>query len=104
VLTDMQADEATRDMLYVLDRVIRTDEPELSEREIYRETRSRFNTAESLRPVLANLIDRRFLAPMPEPDKTGPGRPKSRRFAVHPKAPEYGTQWSDWTQPLGETK
>jgi hypothetical protein len=91
----MQTDETTANMIYVLDRIIRTEAGELSERDIHRETRSRFNTVTELRPVLANLIDHGLIAQLPEPEAKGPGRPRSPRFAVHPEAPKYGT---DWTQ------
>lgn len=82
----MQTDQAAAEMTFVLDRILRTGETELSERDIHRETRSRFHTADSLRPVLANLVDRNYLMPLPEPEQTGRGRPRSRRFALHPKA------------------
>jgi len=74
----MQTDQAAAEMTFVLDRILRTGETELSERDIHRETRSRFHTADSLRPVLANLVDRNYLMPLLEPEQTGRGRPRGQ--------------------------
>ena len=96
--TAMQTDQDTANMMFVLDGIIRTSEAVMSERDIHRETRSRFNTVAELRPIIANLIDRGFLAPMPEPASKSPGRKPSPRYALHPKAPDYGTDCTHWTQ------
>jgi hypothetical protein len=87
--TAMGTDETISNMIYALDRIIRTAEPVLSERDIHRETRSRFDTVARLRPVIANLVERGFLLHLPEPEPKGPGRPPSPRFAVHPDASQY---------------
>lgn len=97
--TTMGTDAETGDAMYVLDRILRTEAGKLSERDIYRETRSRFKTVADMRPVLANLVDRNFLAPLPEPEHGGPGRKPSPLFAIHPDAHKYGTDWPQRTEP-----
>lgn len=99
VFASMGTDESTTDAIFVLDRILRTERDRISERDIHREARSRFGTVAELRPVIANLTDRGFLAPMPEPEsKGGPGRKPSPVYAVHPDAPKYGTDWTERTQ------
>ena len=87
----MQTPQGIADMAYVLRAITRTGLEEMSERDIHRETRSRFPTVDELRPVIAGLADRNFLALQPEPPSKGPGRKPSPRYAIHPKTEEYGT-------------
>lgn len=84
--TTMTTDPVINDMAYVWERIEATGATELSEREVHRETRSRFPTIDTLRPVLVNLADRGYLAQLPEPEQKRPGRKPSPRFAVNPDA------------------
>lgn len=80
--TTMQADPLVADMEYVIERVRQTGLDELSERDIFNETRSRFSITSNLKPVIAELIERGYLIPQEEPKTTGPGRRPSPRYRV----------------------
>lgn len=77
----MATDDGTADALYALERIRYLDSAELSERDIFVATRSRFRTKSALRPILNRLIDHGYLVPLPPPAPTG-GRPASPRFRI----------------------
>jgi hypothetical protein len=81
----MGADTGTANATYLLDRITRLGQDEVSERDMHVATQSRFKTKADLMPPLERLIDHGYLAPMPPAKPTG-GRPASLRYKVHPQA------------------
>jgi hypothetical protein len=97
-LTTMSLDSTVADAIDLLDRIVKTGEDEVSERDIRREARSgRFGDLDVMRQALTVLVEHNLLVPLPQPESEGPGRPRSRRYAVHPDAPKYGTERTEWT-------
>jgi replicative DNA helicase len=78
---EMGTDRATADVVYLLERIERLGNAEVSERDIHTAARSRFPTKVDLRPSLDRLIDHGYLVPQPPPESTG-GRPASPRYRV----------------------
>jgi hypothetical protein len=94
----MSADADQENASYVLDRIVRTGRSELTERDIYNETRPRFPTVKDLRPAIAHLIDHGFLAQAAAPAIPRPGRKPSPTFAVHPRAADYTADRAQYAQ------
>ena len=82
---EMGTDKGTTDAVYLLDRVHRLHQEEVSEREMHVATQSRFKKKDDLIPAIARLVDNGYLIPLPAPDPTG-GRPASPRYRVRPTA------------------
>jgi replicative DNA helicase len=83
--TEMGADRTTTDAVYLLDRIARLGQDEVSERDLFTiGSRARFKKKGDLIPVLQRLVDHSYLAPMPA--RPSGGRPPSPRYKVHPLA------------------
>lgn len=82
----MGTDPITADAMYLLDRILGTGDEEMSERDMFNLSRSRFKQTASMAPALARLIEHGFLLPLPVSPPSGRGRPASPRFTVHPLA------------------
>lgn len=86
--SEMGTDHVTADAIYLLERIGRLGEDEVSERDLHAaSSRARFRTKADLMPALDRLVDHGYLAPMPDAKPTG-GRPASPRYKVHPLATE----------------
>ena len=79
---EMGIDEATADAVYLLDRVHRLGCDEVSERDVYMATRSRFRTVTDMRPALTRVVDHGWLIALPTEAPTDKGRPASPRYEV----------------------
>ena len=81
---EMGTDQGTADARYLLQRIERLGQGEVSERDLHvASSRARFKTKRDLRPALDRLIDHGYLIPLPAPEPTG-GRPASPRYRIHP--------------------
>jgi replicative DNA helicase len=80
---EMGTDQGTADAAYLLDRIDRLHQAELSERDLHVATKSRFKKKDDLIPVIARLVDHGYLIPLPVPEPTSAGRPPSPRYRVH---------------------
>lgn len=89
---EMGSDQSTADAVYLLDRIERLENDELSERDIHRAARSRFPSKADLKPSLTRLIDHGYLIPLDMEATEGPGRKPSQRYKV------IGTDWTHWTE------
>jgi replicative DNA helicase len=78
---EMGTDQGTADAVYLLDRIDRLCQSELSERDMHVATKSRFKKKDDLIPVIARLVDHGYLIPLPDSEPTG-GRPGSPRYTV----------------------
>jgi hypothetical protein len=78
----MGSDEITADAVYLLDRIERLGQDEVSERDIYLAGRSKFSTVVALKPQLTRLIDHGYLVPVETNQTHGPGRKPSPRYKV----------------------
>jgi replicative DNA helicase len=94
--TEMGADHVTADAVYLLARIGRRGQDEVSERDMHVATQSRFKTKADLIPALDRLVDHGYLAAMPSPKSTG-GRPPSPRYKIHP----YATEATEHTKGFG---
>jgi hypothetical protein len=81
---DMGADKTTRHARLVLAWIERTAATTFTKRELYRGVRSQIPTAADLDPVLSLLEIHGYLRQLDPPARTGPGRPASPAFLVHP--------------------
>ena len=79
---EMGIDEATADAVYLLDRVHRLGCDEVSERDVYMATRSRFRTVTDMRPALTRVVDHGWLIALPTASPPDKGRPASPRYEV----------------------
>jgi replicative DNA helicase len=78
--TEMGTDAITADAIYLLDRIKRLNQKEVSERDMHVATQSRFKTKVALMPALGRLVDHGYLQPIPA--KATGGRPVSPRYTV----------------------
>jgi len=78
--SDMGTDPVTADAIYLLDRIKRLNQEEVSERDMHKQTQSRFKTKTALMPAVGRLVDHGYLQPV-ETKPTG-GRPASPRYRV----------------------
>ena len=84
---EMRADPAVADAEYLLGVIRRHGFVDVSRRELHvAASRSRFPTADTLDAPVELLVEHGWLAPMAAEEPTGPGRPPSPRWAVHPAA------------------
>jgi len=81
---EMGTDQGTVDAIYLLERLRRLDEKEVSERDLHVATRPRFKTKADLMPALDRLVEHGYLIPIEVPATTSGGRPPSPRYTVHP--------------------
>ena len=79
---EMGTDTDTADAVYLLDRVHRLGCDEVSERDVYMATRSRFRTVTDMRPALTRVVDHGWLIALPTEAPTDKGRPPSPRYEV----------------------
>ena len=79
---EMGTDPVTADAVYLLERIHRLGQDEISERELHGASRSRFKTKADLKPALNRLVDHGYLIPQPAPKQERPGRPASPRYRV----------------------
>jgi replicative DNA helicase len=79
---EMGTDQGTADAIYLLERIRRLAQDEMSERDLHVASRSRFKTKADLKPVLNRLVDHGYLTPLPVPKQEGAGRPASPRYRV----------------------
>lgn len=81
----MQADPGLADADYLLEAIRRLGNPVVSRRDLHvNANRSRFPMAKDLDAPLKLLEDSGHLLRQPEPPRTGPGRPPSPTWRVHP--------------------
>ena len=79
VFAEMGSDVGTSDAEYLLGRILRLDENEISVREMFSaSSRSRFKAMADLLPAIDRLVDHGFLRPAAATEPTG-GRPASPR-------------------------
>jgi replicative DNA helicase len=84
---EMRADPTIADAEYLLGVIRRHGFAEVSRRDLFTAaSRSRFPKAEDLTPAVALLAEHGWLIPREVPAPTGPGRPPSPRWTVHPAA------------------
>lgn len=76
----MGTDKVTADATYLLERVKRLGQNELSERDMHVATQSKFKTKDTLMPAVSRLVDHGYLEPLP-PMPIG-GRPASPRYKL----------------------
>jgi hypothetical protein len=79
--TEMGTDSLTADAIYLLDRIKRLDQVEVSEREMQVATQSRFKTKNAMMPAVGRLVEDGALEPLADAKLTG-GRPPSPRYKV----------------------
>lgn len=82
----MGTDPALDDARALLAAVERLGAPEVSKRDLFNAARGRFRTVAELEPALDVLVSHGWLELKPEPPRTGPGRPPSPTYRVHPQA------------------
>lgn len=82
---EMGADQVTGDAVYLLDRIVRRGQDDVSEREMFNISRARFPSMAAMTPALGRLVEHGYLTPE-EPSKPTGGRPASPRYAIHPNA------------------
>lgn len=78
--SEMGTDKVTADAIYLLERIKRLGQKELSERDMHVAAQSRFKTKDALTPAVGRLVDHGYLEPLP-PMPTG-GRPASPRYKL----------------------
>ena len=84
---EMRADPTIADAEYLLGVIRRHGFAEVSRRDLFTAaSRSRFPRAEDLDPAVALLADHGWLARVAAAQPSGPGRPPSPRWTVHPAA------------------
>lgn len=91
---EMGTDSITADAAYLLDRIRRIDQPEVSERDLHVATKSRFKKKADLLPALERLVEHGYLLPIAAAPTGERGRPGSRRYRVH----EYATERTKTTK------
>ena len=85
---EMGANQSVDDAEYVLAMIQRMGQEQVTVREVFnRVTKRRFPTVPDLTPVLATLEAHGYLRRLPDPERTGPGRPPSPTYAVRPQTP-----------------
>ena len=77
---EMGTDKVTADAIYLLDRISRLNQTEISQRDMHVATQSRFKTKDALIPAIARLVDHGHLERLP--DRPTGGRPASPRYTV----------------------
>jgi hypothetical protein len=82
---EMNTDPATADAIYLLDRVKSTGQEEVSVRDLMR-VAQRFRTRAAIADPIQRLVDTGWLIPIENTPTTGPGRPASPEYRVHPSA------------------
>lgn len=87
---EMGTDRVTADAVYLLERIGRIGQEEVSERDLHVACKSRFKKKADLLPALDRLVEHGYLLPLPAAGPTG-GRPASPRYRVHPRGTE-GTE------------
>jgi replicative DNA helicase len=80
---EMGTDRATADAVYLLERIGRLRQDEVSERDLHVACKSRFKKKADLLPALDRLVEHGYLFPLAAAEPTG-GRPASPRYRVHP--------------------
>jgi replicative DNA helicase len=80
---EMGTDRVTADAIYLLERIERLGQDEVSERDLHVACKSRFKKKADLLPALDRLVEHGYLLPLPAAGPTG-GRPASPRYRVHP--------------------
>lgn len=86
VFSQMGADPEIADAVYLLERIRRLGQGEVSERELFNAcSRPRFPTMADMMPALTRLVDHGYLIPLdnPKPKPAG-GRPPSPRYNAKP--------------------
>jgi hypothetical protein len=78
--TEMGTDPVTADAIYLLDRIKKLNQDEVSERDMHVATQSRFKTKEAMMPALSRLVEQGSLERLAA-EPTG-GRPASPRYKV----------------------
>lgn len=94
---EMGTDDATRDAVYLLDRIRSKVDPEQSvnARDLLR-IAQRFRTNRDLEDPVTRLVDKGWLIPEEQEKREGPGRPPSPTFRPHPHT--YLTQMTPLTE------
>jgi hypothetical protein len=80
---EMGADQGTADAVYLLERIKRLGQDEVSERDLQRAAQ-RFKKKDDLLPAIGRLVDNGYLMPLPTSVSLTAGRPASPLFKVHP--------------------
>lgn len=91
---DMLTDEATRDAVYLLDRIRAQGADQLSLRDLQRLAR-RFRTRAEIEAPVQRLLDNGWLI-AEDVQHDGPGRPPGPTFTVHPHT--WGTERTERTE------
>jgi replicative DNA helicase len=81
---EMGTDQGTADAVYLLDRIQRLDQEQVSERDMHVATKSRFKKKADLIPALERLVEYGYLILIPAAPTEERGRPASPRYRVHP--------------------
>jgi replicative DNA helicase len=79
---EMGADPVTADAVYLLGRISRLGQAEVSERDMHVAVKSRLRTKEVLLPAVQRLVDHGYLAPIPVKLSGARGRPSSPCYKV----------------------
>lgn len=95
---EMQIDQATTDAIYLLQRIGRHDGETITVRDMQR-LAQKFKGRAALAEPVQRLVDRGYLITI-EQEHTGPGRPPSPLYKVHPSAQDHLTQMTQMTQPV----
>jgi replicative DNA helicase len=80
----MSADPSTEGAEALLAWLRREHKPEFTRRDAYRALRARFTKADDIDRPLAVLTELGYIRPAEEAERSGPGRPASLRYEVHP--------------------
>lgn len=83
VYSDIGADDTTRSAVYLLDRIRAHGQTVVSERDLLRIARALRSRADLL-PPMTRLIDHGWLTAVEVKPPSGPGRPGSPKYTVHP--------------------
>ena len=82
---EMGTNEDVDNAEYLLTIIRRMGQEHVTVREVFnRVTKRRFPTVPNLTPVLATLEAHDYVRRIPDPERTGPGRPPSPTYAVNP--------------------
>jgi len=86
----MAVDSAMDDARHVLRWIERNGMREFSRRDAQQALRGRLKRVRGLSPALEILIEHGYVAPIRQPENSGPGRRPSPRYAVNPRClPHY---------------
>ena len=80
--SEMGSDPVTADAIYLLERIQRLSQDDVSERDLHVACKSRFKKKADLVPAIERLVDHGYLSPLPPSGPTG-GRPASPRYRIY---------------------